>query len=306
MHCPSWLWPLLCKRYLPSELTNPSMRSGLKFIGKRWPDLPTSESTPIFILSAGWRSGSTLLQRLVSSNPKVLIWGEPYDHALLFNQLSLPLGAFHAKWPLDRWFATSDTSNLTRSFIANYYPPMQELKKAHYAFMRALFESPAASLGRPIWGVKTVRQATISRYLKWLYPKAKFLYLIRNPYNAYKSLKKILGYSRVTLFLRWPDYIVSTAAAFAVLWRFCLESFLRDSEATGAIFISYEALLNDPAMFEKLQSYLNLELDRDVLNIRADFQHSSHEESKITLKERAIIRFVAGEFASLLGYHWKS
>ena len=41
---------------------------------------PRDDATsPIFLFSAGWRSGSTLLQRLVMSDKQVLIWGEPYD-----------------------------------------------------------------------------------------------------------------------------------------------------------------------------------------------------------------------------------
>src|SRR5258708_2685540 len=35
------------------------------------------DECPIFLLATGWRSGSTLLQRIVSTDPNVLLWGEP-------------------------------------------------------------------------------------------------------------------------------------------------------------------------------------------------------------------------------------
>src|ERR1700759_2808533 len=32
---------------------------------------------PIFLLSTGWRAGSTLLQRILVTDPSLLLWGEP-------------------------------------------------------------------------------------------------------------------------------------------------------------------------------------------------------------------------------------
>lgn len=40
---------------------------------------------PVFILSAGWRSGSTLLHRMIMADEKVMIWGEPYAHSNIKN-----------------------------------------------------------------------------------------------------------------------------------------------------------------------------------------------------------------------------
>ena len=54
----------------------PKLAEGIKVFQDRWPDVASSsEDAPIFILSAGWRSGSTLLQRMLT--PECLIWGNP-------------------------------------------------------------------------------------------------------------------------------------------------------------------------------------------------------------------------------------
>jgi hypothetical protein len=35
----------------------------------------TPDDQPIFVCAVGWRSGSTLLQRLLMTDPSVLVWG---------------------------------------------------------------------------------------------------------------------------------------------------------------------------------------------------------------------------------------
>lgn len=61
-------------------LRQPGIRSGIEQLQQHCPAvIEADEPAPIFLLSAGWRSGSTLLQRLIMSDARVLIWGEPYD-----------------------------------------------------------------------------------------------------------------------------------------------------------------------------------------------------------------------------------
>ena len=52
------------------------------FLKSLAPPPSTLKYSPLFILSAGWRSGSTLLQRLIISAKGVVIWGN-----LLINQI---------------------------------------------------------------------------------------------------------------------------------------------------------------------------------------------------------------------------
>ncbi len=63
------------RSFLAQDIT---IKKGIAAIQKRWPNLENEEDErPIFILSAGWRSGSTLIQRLIMSKERILIWGEP-------------------------------------------------------------------------------------------------------------------------------------------------------------------------------------------------------------------------------------
>ncbi|MEO0535490.1 MAG: hypothetical protein AAF215_16660 [Cyanobacteria bacterium P01_A01_bin.123] len=59
-----------------------SVQEAIKTIEVRYLDLKYDNSvadSPIFVFSAGWRSGSTLLQRLVMSDKSVVIWGELFN-----------------------------------------------------------------------------------------------------------------------------------------------------------------------------------------------------------------------------------
>ena len=46
------------------------------------------DEQPVFVLSAGWRSGSTLLQRMIMENNRdLLMWGEPFPHCNIHDGL---------------------------------------------------------------------------------------------------------------------------------------------------------------------------------------------------------------------------
>ena len=61
---------------------------------KNWHD------QPVFVFSAGWRSGSTLLQRmLMKHNEKLIMWGEPYHLCNIVNGLASQFRAFTSDWP---------------------------------------------------------------------------------------------------------------------------------------------------------------------------------------------------------------
>src|SRR5260370_858511 len=76
----------------------PDLEGGLAVIRRRWPELVnTSTEAPVFVLAAGWRSGSTLLQRLLM--PACFIWGEPFGHADLIDSLADHLRCFTHRCP---------------------------------------------------------------------------------------------------------------------------------------------------------------------------------------------------------------
>ena len=127
---------------------------------------------PVFLLSAGWRGGSTLLQRLVASDRRVLVWGEPFGDRIPIHRLAQMLepyaeGDAHSAFDIDHF-----AGELADEWIANLNPGIAALRRAHLAWFEALFATPARERGYARWGCKWVRlTAYHAHYLRWLYPQ---------------------------------------------------------------------------------------------------------------------------------------
>jgi hypothetical protein len=138
--------------------------------------------------------------------PGCFVWGEPFGHAGLIDSLSDPLRCVTGRWPEPHFFYRGGSpQQLSERFIANLYPSVQNLLLAHQHYLQALFREPAVRAGATRWGLKEVRlSADHAVYLKLVFPRAKFLFLHRNPYDAYRSFaaRKARGWR---WFHRWPD-----------------------------------------------------------------------------------------------------
>ena len=308
MTCPQWLWTILLRLYSPPQLQDRRVSAGFDAFVKQFPYLPVSDEAPIFIFAAGWRSGSTLLQRLLNTHPDMMVWGEAYENTFLFYHLIAPFGGF-TKVPLDFLFPsdhTSDTVDLTeaitKTWIANLTPDPAELKLAHLDFFRRLFKTYPAENNRSRWGIKLVSGTEVlAKYLRWLYPNCKVLYLVRSPYASFSSYMSCTKDGTEPWYLHFPDYPVKHVVSFVTHWRRCAEGFLNSYREMDALLVSYEALI-DGSMLEPLQQYVNLRLDDSVLASHVDFPSDWRTKREITRFERRVIRFVCGDVARQLGY----
>ena len=285
--------------FIPKELkyTN-QISDALKIIKNRTQTEAVlyKTSKPVFIFSAGWRSGSTLLQRLVISSGKIVIWGEPLGRAALAPAFSRSLLGIERDWPPDHYMEVfNNISALTENWIANMTPPLENLRSAHRAFYDAWLAQPAKDLyGARRWGIKEVR-LTIdhARYFKWLYPDAKFLFICRNPFDSYRSWRGN-RWGR-----DWPNYFPWSPIVFTRHWKLLTKGFFGEHPDVGGMFIRFEDLISDEFDFKGLSEYLEVDnLDRATLNIK--ISSKSKDKSKIkdlplTFLEKRIIRSVAGK-----------
>lgn len=224
------------------------------------PATRASDTRPVFVFSAGWRSGSTMLQRMIMDrNPEILIWGEPFDLANLHDNMANQFRAFTPDWPPKSYFlSTADGTTLSDRWVANLYPDMAQLVAAHRNFYDTLFAAPAARAGRSRWGLKDVR-LTIEHawYFRALYPQCKILMLYRHPLEAYRSYRRW----RMGVFRRWPDRFVATPYAFGRNWAELTRGYLDGHRAVDAFLIRYEDL-DDAARIDRLGEYLGWTVPR--------------------------------------------
>ena len=254
-----------------------------------------SAEAPIFLLSAGWRSGSTLLQRLICSDGAVLMWGEPFGDLIPVPRLAASVAELGPSNGHLRYTLRDEPSNLKTEWIANLNPGISALRAAHLAYFERLFGVMARNHGYSRWGVKWVRlTAYHAAYLKWLYPQARFVFLVRHPLMAYHSYKGRAWY------LVRPNYRVDNVLKFLVHWRFLTESYLREYKGLGAKFVRYEDLLTNSQTLVDLEEFLSIRIQKDLLECKVGSSNTS--KSSLHLWERLACQWLTKDIREVLGY----
>ena len=144
-------------------------------------------SAPVFIFAASWRSGSTLLQRIVNASGEVFVWGEP---AFLPEALALHrrLGNCLSNNEFNRRNAFA---NMVGKWIPVVSPSPAMAAESLRSFFNRLYGTEASSMGRSRWGFKEVRADAVAhmQFLSDIYPDARCIFLVRDPWNSYRSVK---------------------------------------------------------------------------------------------------------------------
>jgi Sulfotransferase family len=289
-------------RYLGGPVT---IEAAVNVICQRWPGVIRGEcSEPVFILSGGWRSGSTFLQRWLMASADILIWGEPYRYAEPIRLLARQVRAFaDASWPLGFFFADQYQSNVdfTQEFVANLYPSMQEFVNAHLAYFDRLFIQPCRRFNKTRWGSKEIGLTTDdAHYLRWLFPKARLLFLYRSPYHGYRSYRQWRDW-----YSSWPDEPVFTASSFGRYWKHLTGDFVSNHEKVDGLLLKYEKL-QAPDTRKRLEDYLHMPIidAADLPRVRDRFHRDvkGSDNRWVPGIEFLLLRRAVEPLASQLGY----
>lgn len=255
---------------------------------------------PVFLFAPTWRCGSTLVQRLVMSSGSVWMWGEVYTQAEPLQQMVGMFRPFRDDFPDPGLFGDpeAEARDLTGDWIARLSPEPRHLLEAHRAFWDRLCSQPASDRGYERWGLKAVNLSVAHPiYLKRLYPDARLLFLVRNPFRAWLSYRRFASW-----YASFPDDPVFTVQRFARMWGEHVEQFLPYADREpDALLLRLEDLVEGGETLAELADHVGAPLDASVL-ARTVSGTGSRSAGSTTLVERLVIQRIAGEPARRLGY----
>jgi len=257
-------------------------------------DLPEEDDDPIFILSAGWRSGSTLLQRLLSEQGAALIWGEPYNRSCILQSCLNAIRPF--AFGLHEPEALLDPSVTARELAVgdreNVYPSPTSLVVALRSYLQHMFLLPALAQGFEAWGLKEVRLGgEYVPFLKLLFPRARIIAVVRDPLGAWSSYRRYASW-----YAAWPDDQVRTVWAFCRHWNALAESLMDRAGTNEVLLVRYENILCGSA-FLSLEDYLGLQI-----NTYEALSFSRSTATQVPAVERAAIRVLTRSTVERLSF----
>jgi hypothetical protein len=194
--------------------------------------------SPLLVLGSGHRSGSTLVQRVLSSHPEVLIWGEHGGWLGLLLEAGEALLSWSDEYGQDA--REEFAHDGYQSWMANLTPERDHVGAALRDFVQSLYGDPAAELGRPVWGFKEVRYSIEdARRLHRLFPGLAVVLVVRDPRDVLRSLDEWERLSGG----QWTR--PRTEGAIEV-WRLVAEDFLAGETSPPVLGLRYEDMIRDP------------------------------------------------------------
>ena len=201
-----------------------------------------SELKPLLVVAPTARSGTTLLQRLISSADNGICFGENLFGEML--QLSHYLKGqvqFHERY---REAEVQGLAEVLAGNTARWMPDLSpEVESYKTALIRTFYVLPkyvqdyAADIGRPLWGMKrpSLHHQTLSLVMTLL-PGARMIFIYRNILDCLRSAK-------ARGFVKTPEDVVKTCAE----WRDNMAAVGRWADEKRLLLLRYEDLIEDPA-----------------------------------------------------------
>ncbi len=218
---------------------------------------------PVFVAGLGWRSGSTLVQRALMTDPTILVWGEPMDRLFVLDVLAQPFTAITEAWPTeDVWISHRAGVDLVHDWVATLTPDAGHLRAGYRALLDQWLAAPAHQRGFKRWGVKDVRFSGMhATTLRWLYPRCQFLLVMRHPVMAYVSMRGT-GFepNAAGAVIRWPDRWIRTLDDFANFWNQLALSWWAVCNKLGVYWFRYEDLVGGGVNLDAIGASIGLKL----------------------------------------------
>jgi hypothetical protein len=279
---------------LRSDRAHPGDSPGDPYLPLHWhlheKDAADSRFLGLFILSAGQRAGSTLLQRICNARKGTLIWGEHGGFLSHFTDIYANASYFALSGAGERnlFFGRGEDPNL---WTASMSPDLDYVQLAMVDGVRALLNSLYGQYREQhdLLGFKEVRYGTDeAELLLKCYPASKFLLLVRNPFNCWKSMLPEWGWTVDRWASEWDGFVRSFRSLAAAHERCHL--------------IRYEDIIQQEThALETIEDVARVSR-RQVLQVLANKLGSSGARQCITDADRDVILRHCRKSMQALGY----
>jgi glycosyltransferase involved in cell wall biosynthesis/LPS sulfotransferase NodH len=205
----------------------------------------------IFLISLP-RSGSTLLQRILSGHTDIHTTAEPWF-------MLHPLHAFKTKNIICA-FDENLAANATQDFLSTIPENMELYFQAVRAYGLTLYNRALEVSGKRLFLDKTPRYYSIIPELSRTFPNSRFIILLRNPLAVMSSVLR-------TWFRNDPKYLSRTSNQRDIIeGPRCLIDGLGMFENRAHV-VHYESLVSDPEkVIGNLCDYLEIPFSKEMLN----------------------------------------
>jgi len=223
---------------------------------------------PIFIVGYP-RSGTTLLQALLSTQKDFISFPETHFFSTLISSIH-----------------TDNNDNIVNKdcineilqknikFINEWKDTIvyKTLYQNNHVNLKKLFESIVKHYinnSKQVWIEKTPNHIYMIDIIKYYYPKAKFLFILRNPINAIYSRKRKLPHDKMRSLELLSQYWINAIVAYENF------KYLYPNQIK---LIKYEDLAkNHTRIVQELESFINFKTDTNLLeNYNTELNTISH------------------------------
>jgi hypothetical protein len=243
---------------------------------------------PILVTSPIQRSGTTLLQRLLSSSPDTLIFGETCANDLnLLTSLLMQKRSMYGrkeKWRSDQLAGVlrGDVNDWIPDLMPDTETYLEQFEQAVGGFLQ-YFAGSAAMHGRENWGVKLPGWNVFQlEQILLLMPGSRVIYLVRDIEDCVRSAKLMQLCERI-----------EDTRQFIRIWQYNLQEARKRLVGPQVLWMDYEELTTQPDKeISRLGQFAGCSnMDRDVMNHRINNYHRSHNEPPaLSSEERQLIR----------------
>lgn len=201
---------------------------------------------PLFIFSLP-RAGSTLLQRVLSADPKISTVAEPW--------ILLPMIYPLKESGVEAEYSHRLTNRALQDFITQLPQGRDDYYEAIGSAVSSLYEKSAKS-GSDYFIDKTPRYSLVSEHIINIFPEGKFIMLWRNPLSVIASLIETFGGGKWVLHHFKSDLYPGVLNLIDTY----------NANQDKCLAIKYEYLVSEPEKnLQKISSYLDIQLDSECL-----------------------------------------